>query len=200
MKFMNQLFYAPDSDGGAPATAADATNDTAVTDPQGQEPGGEEEETAVTFDTWLTAQDEQVQTLINDHLGGLSNALKAERAERKTLTKQLRDVTAKLEDGSDLKNQLDRVSSDFDSLERQASFYEDAHAAGVTNLRLAWLAAQDGGLVSKTGTVDIDKLKLQAPELFKKMTIPTGNAGNGRVHNPQPDDMNQIIRRAAGRT
>ena len=97
--------------------------------------------------------------------------------------------------------QLEKLTGDMGKLDQKAQFYEDAHGADVANLKLAWIAAQEYGLIGKDGKVDFDQLREQAPELFKKKApAPPGNAGAGAHQSgaTQPT-MNSFIRRAAGR-
>jgi hypothetical protein len=71
----------------------------------------------------------------------------------------------------------------------------------VKNLRLAWLAAQEYGLIdAKTGEADFAKLRQMAPELFAVKPTPTANAGSGAKQNGVADgrNMNDWIRLASG--
>ena len=84
--------------------------------------------------------------------------------------------------------------------ERQNTFYDAAHAAGVRNLKLAWMAANDAKLVRDDGTADFSALKERFPELFDAGTPkPRGNAGDGSRTAPTTNDFNDLIRKAAGR-
>jgi len=159
-----------------------------------------------TFDQWLEAQPDDVRSLVGSNVSGLRNALDAERKSRKDIEKQLRDAARKLEDGSDHRKALEETAARLQATEQQAAFYDQAHAAGVTNLRLAFLAAQEAGLIEKDGRsggirCDFAAMQKQFPELFgRKAGLPPGHAGNGAGSERTPgDDMNALIRRAAGR-
>lgn len=155
----------------------------------------------MTFDDWFGGVDDATKALVDQHVKGLKSALEAERAERKMAEKALRDAAGKLEAGSaariDLEAQAERVAA----TERRASFYEVAHAAGVADLKLAWLAAEAGNLFTRRGEPDIEALRQQHPALFSTTTVQRapGNAGAGAGQSPAPTrSMNDFIRQAAG--
>ena len=170
---------------------------------QQQPDGGTPEAEAkqpVSFEEWYKGLAPEQQEVLDGHIDGLKSALKGERDGRKSLEKQLRDLARSAEEGSTLRTQLDKLAADQASATAQTAFYEAAHQANVRNLRLAWLAANDAGLVDKTGDVDFEKLKQVAPELFAAKTLPTANAGNGagQAGARQPS-MNDFLRAARGR-
>ncbi len=174
--------------GGTPGQAGD------------QQDGQQNQNNApVTFDSWITSQDEQVKTLVNGHITGLKSALDSEREARKSFETQLRDAAKKAEKGSESEQRLTQMADQLAGAERQAKFYELANAAGVTNLRLAWIAAQEAKLIDGQGNVNIETMKGQFPELFKGPPAPKGNAGSGagQVGSAAPN-MNTFIRQAAG--
>lgn len=156
-----------------------------------------------TFDQWLEAQPDDVRSLVGNNVSGLKNALDAERRSRKDIEKQLRDAARKLEDGSadvrDHRKALEETAARLQATELQASFYDQAHVAGVTNLRLAYLAASEASLIDKNGKCDFKTLQAQYPELFSaKDRLPAGNAGSGTGSRAPGADMNTLIRQAAG--
>lgn len=155
-----------------------------------------------TFEDWLGQQDEGVQGLVNDHITGLRSALQSEREQRRTFERELRDVARQLDEDSEARQQLETMANNLDASERRAEFYEAAHAAGVSNLRLAWLAVQqDESLSDRRGNVNMTRFREQYPELFQARTTPPGQAGAGSQGNaPKSSNMNNIIRTAAGRT
>lgn len=166
-------------------------------DGQGQGDGG----TPASFEAWLTAQDETVKGLITSHTTGLKSALDSERESRKGLERQLREAAKKADAGSEAQKQLTEMADRLTGTERRIAAYDALSAAGCANLKLAWLAAQDAGLVDGQGSVSVERLKAQFPELFKQGTpAPRGNAGSGAGQGGAPkQDMNAFIRQAAGR-
>jgi hypothetical protein len=171
---------------------------------QGQTPPEGETPPAPTFDEWIKGQDATVSGLIGEHTRGLKSALDAERQQRREFERQLREATGKVAEGSEARKKLDELTAGLTARERQSEFYESAHAAGVTNLRLAWLAAQaDESVLDRHGAVDMEKLKKAYPELFGVRPAgkaPAGNAGAGTGSEPpKSKGMNDFIRRSAGR-
>lgn len=152
-----------------------------------------------TFDEWLSSQADDARSLVTGHIGKLQNALNDERTQRRTLAKQIDDLSKQAEQGSQLRGQLEKLSGDFEGASRKAAFYEAAPAE-VTNLRLAWLVANDADLIEKDGRTNWAKLKEAAPELFKRVT-PPGNAGAGAKQTGVDDgrSMNAYLRAASGR-
>src|SRR5574343_414427 len=105
---------------------------------QGQAPAGQEG-AATTIEERLGAQDETVRGLYDDHVKGLKGALTSERASRREVEKQLRDLAGKAEKGSESEARLTQMADELGEARMQAEFYEAAHDAGVRNLRLAYL-------------------------------------------------------------
>ena len=174
-------------------------------DPGGQGEGGQggqQQQQPLVFDTWIAGQGDEVKALLDGHTRGLRTALESERTSRKDLERQLREAAAKAEKGSDAQKQLESLSGQLETLGRQTEFMEAAHAAGVTNLKLAWLAVQqDSALSDRSGRVDWKRFQEQYPELFggAKQKAPAGNAGAGTQGQAPHAGMNEFIRRAAGR-
>jgi len=172
---------------------------------QGTQGDGGTPDTAppVTFETVYKALPETQRGAIDGHITGLKSALADERNGRKELEKQLRALSKTAEEGSAMRAQLDKLAEEQAGTTARAMFFEAAHDAQVKNLRLAWLAAQEYGLVdTKTGEADFAKLKNMAPELFNVKPQPQGNAGNGAKQTGVADgkNMNDWIRAASGRT
>lgn len=153
------------------------------------------------YEDWFGGQEEGIQELITANEAGLRSALQSERDQRRDFEQQLRDTASELEQGSKARERLDAMVGDLELLERRADFYESAHTAGVTNLRLAWVAVQsDDDLTNKRGLVNMALLKKSYPELFGSRQAPPGNAGSGTDSPPaSKQDMNQFIRASAGR-
>ena len=163
--------------------------------------GETDDSTPATWDKFLETQSPEVRKLHDDNTAGLKNALTSERQQRKDLEAQLREAAAKAEEGSEAKKLLTEQADTLQGLEDQAAFYDDAHTQGVTNLKLAWMAAQETDAFDRKGNVNWELLKTQFPELFSKSTVPPGDAGRGTQGPPDGDekDMNKYIRAAAGR-
>jgi hypothetical protein len=178
---------------------------------QEQQEGQQEQDGAgekpVTFDAWLAEQDDTIKGLYESHTAGLKNALRAEREQRRTesvdLLKQLREATKGATEGSEAKKALEGVTARLEQAELRAGFFEDAAKPeiGCANPRLAFIAAQEIGAIDGKGRVHWDDLRSQFPELFRKQTTGSGNAGAGTGTPPTGRlDMNAVLRRAAGRT
>lgn len=156
------------------------------------------------FDAWLQQQDENARRLYEEHVSGLKNALKSERTEKGDLSKQLKDLAKKAEEGSALKAELDRLASAQEKTSRRADFLEAAVAAGITDLKLAWKAVSADGdeFLDRKGQINFEALKAAHPGLFEKPRVPDVNAGRGLGGgNPNKSStaaMNDFIRKAAG--
>lgn len=182
---------------------ADETQQGQGQDDQGGETPTGEQVQPVTFEAVYKALPESQRGAIDGHIGGLKSALLDERNGRKELEKQLRALSKTAEEGSVLRGQLDKLAEEQAATGAKAAFFEAAHEAQVKNLRLAWLAAQDYGLVdAKSGEADFAKLRQMAPELFVTKVTPTANAGNGAKQTGVADgrNMNDWIRAASGRS
>lgn len=157
-------------------------------------------ERPVDFDKWFESQADDIKSLVNSHIQGLKTALDSERESRKSFEKQVRDLATKVEAGSEAQKQLTALADQVGILERRQSFYDEAHSQGVSNLKLAYLAASDAGLIDDKGRVNWEQLKKSFPQLFGAAVItPKGNAGDGTSVPPGGKaSMNTIIRRAAG--
>ena len=154
------------------------------------------------FDEWLTAQDETIRGLYEQHTAGLKSALQAERTQRQDLAKQLREAAKKSEGGSETQKALEETATRLEEAEARATFFEEAARPeiGCSNPRLAYLAAQDAQAIDKKGRVNWAALKEAAPELFRGKQPAPGNAGAGTQQQPPKGaSMNEYIRRATGR-
>ena len=139
--------------------------------------------------------------MLDGHTKGLKSALDSERETRKGFEKQVRDLATKAEKGSEAEKQLTALAEQISTADRKASFYEEAHTAGVTNLKLAFVVASTDEMFDKKGNVNFVDLKAKYPELFGSKKAPKGNAGDGTDEAPvnAGDVMNQRIRRQSGR-
>ena len=159
-------------------------------------------ETPPTFDAWFEAQDETTKGLITGHTKGLKSALDSERGMHSDLEKQLREAASKLEEGSEARTALEEQAATLAADSDRADFYETAHAEGITNLRLAWLAVgEDNSLRDRRGNVNFETLKEKYPELFAgEAKPPPGHPGAGAgAQDKQAGTMNDYILEAAGR-
>lgn len=183
-----------DAQDGAATPQRDAVNTQSAT-PQ-SDAGG----TPASFDTWLGAQPDDVRARIEENISGLKSALTAEREANREREKELRDLAAKAEKGSEAQKELERLADQLAESDRRADFYEAAQHAGVTNLKLAYIAATQDELFDHKGNPQFDALRERYPELFVIQTAPSGHAGAG-TQKPltQKPTMTDFIRRAAGR-
>jgi hypothetical protein len=150
----------------------------------------------------MGSQPEPIKTLITEHEKGLRSALDSERVSRGELEGQLREAAKKLAAKEpEMQKVLTEMADKVAEHDRRADFYDAAHAAGVTNLKLAYVVAVQDELFDKKGNVNFETLKGKYPELFAgKAQPPKGNAGAGTGGDGRPAvGMNEIIRRASGR-
>lgn len=194
------VLFAPDKAGGGNGDGAgDKGNDKdkGAGDKKGDGTGDQ----APTFDQWLSGQDAKTKELLSEHTQGLRKALGTERDARKDAEKDLRAVADKLEKGSEAQKEVLRLADEGAAETVKAEFYEDAHEAGIVNLKLAYHVAITDELFDKRGNVDFEKMKVDFPELFGKAPRkPPGGAGDGAGDDlGQPASMNAFIRRQAGR-
>lgn len=167
---------------------------------QGETPQGEQKQ-PVTFEDWYKTLQPEQQEAIDTYTDSLKSAIKTERDAKAGYEKRIRELIKQAESGSELRGELEKMANDVQIANAKNAFLDAAHAANVRNLKLAWLAAADAGLVDmKTGECDFGRLKDVAPELFATKLTPTANAGNGAgqtgVREPS---MNDFLRQAAGR-
>jgi len=151
------------------------------------------------FDNWLDEQPDPVKNMLDGHTKGLKSALDSERDARKDLEKQVRDLADKSEKGSEAETKLTQLADQISEADQKADFYEAAHAAGVTNLKLAYLVATQDELFDRKGAVNFSSMKDSYPELFGGTKLPDGDAGSGRNGQPDAKNMNDFIRKSAGR-
>jgi len=132
------------------------------------------------YEEWLKGQPEEVKTMLGGWEKGLKSALKDEREAHSELEKKLRDLAGKAQKGSEDEKKLIEMADQMAEGDRRATFYEEAHKAGISNLKLAYLAAVKEDLFDKRGNVNLETLKKNYPELFEQeKPKPKGNAGDG---------------------
>lgn len=167
-----------DGAGGASgATAGAGEQAGGQTQPEGGQNSGQQAKSPETFDAWLAGQPVEIKTLMDGRIGGLKTALQSERERNKTLEKNLRDAASKAEKGSDNEKRLVELANQVAEASRKAAFYEGAAAAGVTNSKLALIAAVNDDLFKKDGSPDFEALRKSYPELFGRPA--SNNAGSG---------------------
>lgn len=195
-----QLLF--DGDGAAGGKTDDGTSKGTEDDKgkQQDDKGKQQEKDQPSYKDWFTKQPEEVQTLITENESGLKSALTSEREARGDLEDKVRDLAKDAEKDSDLQKQLTTIADELKTVSDKADFYEVAHEAGVTNLKLAWLLVQsDEDLLDRKGNANFDTMKKSNPELFAKVAPkPKGNQGEGTgSESPTSEDMNVRIRKAA---
>jgi hypothetical protein len=185
----NGFCYSPDDKGGGGNGDDDKADDKDKS--QDKDKGK-----ALAWKPWHDALPKEAQELIATRESGLKTALDTERDARKTAETDLRSVAKKLEKGSEAQKEVLKLADTVAEGNRKSDFYEDAHKAGVSNLKLAFIVATDEGLFDKRGNANFDKLKEGFPELFGKKRVVDPNAGDGTDTLPdgQKKDMNAFIR------
>jgi len=214
-RFGFMSFFAPDGAGGGGAGgSAGAGGDGKSGDGAGagsgagagaegdNGKGGTGGQQAASFEAWIGTQPENVRELITGHEKGLKSALETERTSRGDLEGQLRVMAKDAAKTPELQRSLTEMADKLAETDRRADFYDTAHAAGVTNLKLAYMCAVKDELFDKKGNVNFETLKTNYPELFAGVKpAPRGNAGAGTGSNqPAGGGMNDFIRRSAGRS
>ncbi len=190
----NGFCYSPEDKGGG----GNGDDDQAKDKDKGKD---EDKGKSLAWKPWHDALPKEAQELIATRESGLKTALDSERDARKDAEKDLRAVAKDLEEGSEAQKKVLTLADDVAEGTKKADFYEDAHKAGVSNLKLAFLVATDEGLFDKRGNANFDKLKEGFPELFGKKRVVDPNAGDGTDTLPdgQKKGMNEYIRDAAGK-
>ncbi len=117
-----------------------------------QNTGSETGQSNETFESWLETQDETVKSLISGHTQGLSNTVKAVRQERDDFAKQIKDLSAKVEAGSDTQKELERMTAELEAANRRNDFFEGAAANGCLNFKAAFALASSENLFKKNGS------------------------------------------------
>lgn len=152
------------------------------------------------FDNWLNKQPVQVQELVARQQKALRDALVDERNQRKQLTKQIGALQKKAETGAVNGKELRELRQTLEETQRKAKFYESL-PSDLTNPKLAYAAADMNGWLGNNGAADWDTIRKEMPELFRRITVPTANAGAGakQAGTQTEPSMNAFIRAALGR-
>jgi hypothetical protein len=147
----------------------------------------------MTFEEWLAKQPEDVKQLVQERFTALENTVKAVREERDEFRGQVKKITDKLGDSSDVRKQLDAVT-------KKANFFADATSQNCLRPQAAYALAVTEGLFTDEGSPDWEKIKTSLPEVFKAQK-PDGNtkAGAGTLNPPKTSDWNDAFRNATVR-
>ena len=159
---------------------------------------GEGKGETLTFEKWSESLTDEQKALMETHTKGLKGALDSERTNAANLAKQIKELSAKAEKGSELEKSLAELNSKLEDQNSYVEFLEEAGKAGVSNVKLAWIAVKQDGLIDSKGWVNFDSLKKDYPELFGEKQKSSGDAGAGAGGSGGKLDMNTIIRHAAG--
>lgn len=161
--------------------------------------GGEGDPGERTWESVLEGFTPQQKAAFDKHVAALKAPDEDDRKARKALEKQVADLSKAAEEGSDLKKQLDDLSAQLTEQTARADFAEEAHREGVSNVRLAYVAAKEDGLIDSKGRCNFGKLKEGYPELFAKAEAkPKGDAGKASGSDRTDGGMTSLIREAAG--
>lgn len=193
------MLRAPDNGAGTGGTPDGSGSGNGSQAAVGGTPG-DQQQPAPTFDAWYAGLDETTKGLFDGHVNGLKTSLATERQERSNLAKQVKELAAKAEKGSELEKQLTDMQNALQAAERRAAFNEDAMRpeVGCSNPKAAYALALADNLFDSRGRPDWNALKQTAPELFRKPGPGNSDGGAGNGNTPHLT-MNDIIRRAAGR-
>ena len=177
-----------------------ATNEDAEDGDDGEDGFSAADVDELVFDNWLNKQPVQVQELVARQQKALRDALVDERNQRKQLTKQIGALQKKTEGNAVTAKELRELRSTLEETQRRARFYESL-PGDLTNPKLAFAAAQMNGWLGNNGQADRDTIRREMPELFRRITVPTANAGAGAKQSGTQTEpsMNAFIRAALGR-
>ena len=133
-------------------------------------------------------------------IGGGRIILVDERSRRKQLSASVKSLEAKTTGNHDVQAELSAMRGQLVDAQQRTQFYESA-PSDVANPRLAFIAAREIGAISEKGErVDWDLIRREMPELFRKVSIPTANAGAGaKQDGAAGTSMNDFIRTALSR-
>ena len=196
-RFKHDMLEQADTGGAGSATTTDA-NASQNGAGSANDAGGTQDAKPLVFDDWLKGQPEEIKTLLDGQTKGLKSALQSEREARSAAEKALRVEAGKAEKGSEAEKKLTELADQMQEADRRAEFYDDAHRAGVTNLKLAYFSAVADERFDKRGRVDFEAMKKDYPELFGSKKWPEGNAGKGTGSSPNgKPSMDDFIRHKA---
>lgn len=157
--------------------------------------GGTEGGQALTFETWHGSLPDDHKGLVDSHVSGLKSALERQKESNQELRKQLQEALASKE-ANDTQKIAD-IQGRLEESDRKGKFYESAIEAGVKNVRLAYIAAKEDGLILKDGRVDADKLRASYPEFFAAKP-PTNVSQGTRNGEAASGTFGEALRQAIG--
>jgi len=137
----------------------------------------ETEQANETFEGWYEKLDEKSRSLLDGHIQGLNNSVKATRAERDSYAKQIKELTSKAQEGSELKQTLEQMSKQLEEANRRSDFLEKAGEVGCLNLKAAYALAVSENLFRRDGSPDWDAIIAEAPQLFEQKGAVRTKAG-----------------------
>jgi hypothetical protein len=163
---------------------------------------GTQQQAPQTWDAFVATLPAEAKVLYEGHITGLTNTVKATRAERDAFQERVKAITTALgQDPADVKRRLDELTAELERAERRGTFTEQAiqPEIGCRNPRVAYMVAEAQNLWTRRGDPDWAAIKQAAPELFGP-AVARGHAGTGTNAPPATKTtMNDFIRRAAGR-
>jgi hypothetical protein len=135
--------------------------------------GTKPEGDALTFDKLYQQLPPEHRTVFDEHVGGLKSAFERQKAE----TKELKDAMRALRDGreADIEQVRRELGEKLSTVEKRARFLETCPPE-IGNPKAALAVAREFGAMRDDGSLDVERLKDAAPELFTTKT-PPGSAG-----------------------
>lgn len=210
----NQQQASQQTGAGSSGTGQAGAGGNGANQPAGQQPAGQQQAGAggsgtgqagdgkqpvSEFESFLSTLAAEQRALLESHERGLKTALDSEREARKELERQIKQLSKTADESH--KAELKQLQEQLDATNRRSRFAEEAHLAGVNNITLAYLAAQEFKLFDANGQVNLEGLREKAPQLFVQRKAPPGNGGEGSGGTGQKTaSMNDIIRSARGIT
>ena len=205
---------APLSEAARQAPASQQASDMlrgAIAETQQTAPQGTQEAPSATepndADTWADSLDDAGKTALSAYVSlettRLKTALDTERAQRKELARQLKELSGKPADDTAWKAKIEAISGQLSEANLKASFYEGAASQddlAAKRYNAAYKIAKIDGLINDDGDVDWAALREQHDYLFATPVAPTsarGNAGSGVGGRAQkPQNINDVLRGA----
>lgn len=135
--------------------------------------GGNQEGDTLTFEKLYEGLPETHRSVLDGHVSGLKSAFERQKAE----TKELKDAMKALRDGreADIEQVKRELGEKLSAVEKRARFFETCPPE-IGNPKAALAVAREFGAMRDDGSLDVERLKEAAPELFTAKS-PPGNAG-----------------------